>query len=102
LGNVEDYQEFEKLYADKHPEENVTPEEVQDAKPAVVAAPAVKAAPLNKAHVDSQRKEWLNKLHIFQRYREVREEHALENWRRHSVEWHKIEQHVSESVRKVT
>lgn len=42
-------------------------------------------------------KEWQDKLFIFQRYREVREEHALENWRRHSVEWSKVEQSIAKS-----
>lgn len=47
------------------------------------------------------RKDWLNRLHIFQRYRELREEHALANWKRHSVEWNRIEQHIAQSIDKV-
>ncbi|KAJ3097716.1 hypothetical protein HK100_005279, partial [Physocladia obscura] len=31
----------------------------------------------------NDRKRWLNRLYIFQRYRELREERALRNWKRH-------------------
>ncbi|KAI8928440.1 MYCBP-associated protein family-domain-containing protein [Entophlyctis helioformis] len=46
------------------------------------------------------RREWLNRLHIFQRYREVREEHALSNWKRHSVEWNRVEESVAKRSNK--
>ncbi|RKO93357.1 MYCBP-associated protein family-domain-containing protein [Blyttiomyces helicus] len=38
---------------------------------------------------------WLNQLHIFQRYIEVREEHALKNWKRHSVQWNRMEEDLA-------
>lgn len=69
MGNLDDYREFEKLYAAKHPEVELIEENQirQDEEKVIiseVSVPIVKPAP-----VDPKRKEWLNKLHIFQRYR---------------------------------
>lgn len=93
------------MYATKHPEElqdkDIVESKDEITEEASKPAQAVSAASKVKQALDPQRKEWLSKLNIFQRYREVREQHALENWRRHSLEWHKIEQFVSKTVRKV-
>ena len=96
LGNVEDFQEFEKLYAPPpiqvpkvtHPEPEPEPE------PEPISLPVLEDEQV-------QRREWLDKLHIFQRYREVREEHALANWKRHCIEWNKVEQTIAKSIQKV-
>ncbi|KAJ3176561.1 hypothetical protein HK101_010402 [Irineochytrium annulatum] len=47
-----------------------------------------------------ERKRWLDRLHIFQRYRELREENALKNWKRHSVAWAKVERDISRNTSK--
>jgi hypothetical protein len=44
---------------------------------------AAKADQLDRLNKLIERKKWLNQLHIFQRFREVREERALKNWQRH-------------------
>jgi hypothetical protein len=45
-----------------------------------------------------EKKEWLKKVHVFQRYMELRQERALSNWQRHSVEWNRIEQTISKQI----
>ncbi|KAJ3026752.1 UNVERIFIED_CONTAM: hypothetical protein HDU68_005140 [Siphonaria sp. JEL0065] len=47
-----------------------------------------------------ERKRWLNRLYIFQKYREVREEHALRNWKRHSIQWNRVQRAVSKKSNK--
>ncbi|ORX55358.1 hypothetical protein BCR36DRAFT_321391 [Piromyces finnis] len=39
-----------------------------------------------------------NHIHIFQKYCEVKERHALENWKRHSIEWSKIEDNIAKKI----
>ena len=48
----------------------------------------------------AERKKWLDQLHIFQRFREVREEHALKNWQRHSVEWNQVQSALAKKARR--
>eukprot|EP00833_Pecoramyces_ruminatium_P005215 jgi/Orpsp1_1/1179247/evm.model.c7180000068601.2 len=37
-------------------------------------------------------------VHIFQKYCELKEKHALENWKRHSIEWSRIEDHIAKKL----
>ncbi|KAI8913683.1 MYCBP-associated protein family-domain-containing protein [Gorgonomyces haynaldii] len=88
LGDLEDYQELEELYCP--PPEPEPVEEVVEEPPVIV-----------EEQTDTfERKEWLQKLHIFQRFREVREEHALTNWHRHELEWAKIESLIAKKLGK--
>ncbi|KAI8847483.1 MYCBP-associated protein family-domain-containing protein [Chytridium lagenaria] len=48
----------------------------------------------------SERKRMMERLHIFQRYRETREEHALRNWKRHSIQWAKVERELAKHTGK--
>ncbi|KAI8822671.1 MYCBP-associated protein family-domain-containing protein [Fimicolochytrium jonesii] len=63
-------------------------------------------AQFNAAMKEAKRKQaeekrlWLSRLHIFQRYREVREEHALKNWQHHSVEWNRVEERLAKKAKK--
>ncbi|KAJ3320756.1 hypothetical protein HDV06_005049 [Boothiomyces sp. JEL0866] len=93
LGDVEDFQEFNKLYNG-----HVSESEVEEEHEPLEEEPAIQIDPEIKEREDkelNERKEWLNKLHIFQRYREIREEHALKNWERHCNDWSKMEEHIS-------
>ncbi|KAJ3259213.1 hypothetical protein HK103_002860 [Boothiomyces macroporosus] len=96
LGDVEDFQEFNKLYNGNvsESEEEEDPEE----EPQIQIDPQVQEREEKELN---ERKEWLNKLHIFQRYREIREEHALKNWERHCNDWSRMEQHISKRSGKV-
>ncbi|KAJ3067903.1 hypothetical protein HDU98_008904 [Podochytrium sp. JEL0797] len=47
-----------------------------------------------------ERKRWLNRLYIFQKYRELREEHALRNWKRHSIQWNKVQRSIAKKSNK--
>ncbi|KAJ1562674.1 hypothetical protein HK405_009270, partial [Cladochytrium tenue] len=49
-----------------------------------------------------RRRDWLGRLHAFQRYVELREERALRNWRRHRVEWMRVERRVAAEAGKDT
>ncbi|KAJ3276032.1 hypothetical protein HDV01_006202 [Terramyces sp. JEL0728] len=92
LGDLEDYQEFNKLYNKEE-----TESEEEETVP-IPEEPVRQIAPEIKETQDretQERKEWLEKLHVFQRYREIREEHALKNWERHCSDWSKMEQHIS-------
>ncbi|KAJ3095464.1 hypothetical protein HDU97_006906 [Phlyctochytrium planicorne] len=53
-----------------------------------------------KGEERKRRKKMMERLHVFQRYRETRESHALRNWKRHSVEWAKVERGVAEKIGK--
>ncbi|KAJ3242343.1 hypothetical protein HDU81_005096 [Chytriomyces hyalinus] len=61
-----------------------------------------KEAKLKEAHEREQleRKRWLERLYIFQKYREVREEHALRNWKRHSRQWARVERTLTKTSKK--
>ena len=49
---------------------------------------------------DIEKREFLNKLYIFQRYAHVRQEHALKNWARHCAEWSLIESRLSNKLKR--
>jgi len=42
------------------------------------------------------------KVKIMESYRDLRQERALANWQRHSLEWQMVEQRLSEKARKVS
>lgn len=55
----------------------------------------------SRQKVDEQiRTHLLSQMKIFQKYREIRQENALRNWKRHAVEWQKIEQGLAGKVGK--
>ncbi|KAJ3198272.1 hypothetical protein HDU82_001252 [Entophlyctis luteolus] len=47
-----------------------------------------------------ERSRWLDRLYVFQRYRELREEHALRNWKRHSIQWSRVQRSLSKASQK--
>jgi hypothetical protein len=100
LGQWEDYEEMERLH---RPQEAILIEEEQKAVEKEIK-PIPQEIKLEvdqiSAEEEQKRKEWLEKLNVFQKYKEVREEHALDNWKRHSVEWLKVEHMVAKKAGK--
>nr|KAJ3418507.1 Iron-sulfur assembly protein 1 [Polyrhizophydium stewartii] len=110
LGEIDDFEELDKIYSKPELETSgddsaVTIEAPQgNRKQVKVAVNAQQRqsgrAGLRSAEMTDERREWLNRLHIFQRYREVREEHALSNWKRHSIEWNRVEESIAKRTSK--
>ncbi|KAI8898310.1 MYCBP-associated protein family-domain-containing protein [Globomyces pollinis-pini] len=97
LGDWDDFQEFEKRY--KPPGElepvkisEIEQEEIRNSQK--ILQEIDHKINLQKKQEMELRKERLNQMHIFQRYQDIREEHALQNWKRHSVEWNRMEQRL--------
>lgn len=116
LGDKEDFEEMEKIYGQLGGGENEGGVENDDGayhEKEQQALDLQRQAELEQEEmerraIDSkerqkmERRKWLNKLHIFQRYREVREEHALRNWKRHSIRWQIMERELSKNANKKT
>ncbi|KAJ3116804.1 hypothetical protein HDU96_008700 [Phlyctochytrium bullatum] len=117
LGDEEDFMEMEALAAQEANKalmcDDLGPEGSADAAAAVAAETALLEAEITnasnkkvlpeeemEARKREERKRFMNRLHIFQRYREMREEHALRNWKRHSVEWAKMERELAKQTKK--
>ncbi|KAI9203527.1 MYCBP-associated protein family-domain-containing protein [Polychytrium aggregatum] len=114
LGDTDDYLELERIYgsidkpADQESQDDSAESVARDAEPqksqkattfATQQMSRRRSAAL-RAQQREEKKRWFKKLHIFQRYRELREEHALKNWRRHSIEWAKVEARLSNKSKK--
>ncbi|KAJ3155856.1 hypothetical protein HDU89_005414 [Geranomyces variabilis] len=103
LGDAQDFEAMERELAGYSSGSSSEDDEVLTAPNADMANDATmarghRASMVQRLAVDeSKRKQaeekrmWLSQLHIFQRYREVREEHALKNWQRHSIQWQRTE-----------
>ncbi|EGF81875.1 hypothetical protein BATDEDRAFT_87286 [Batrachochytrium dendrobatidis JAM81] len=107
LGDVDDFEEFDKLYSKSLPNldekaDIIKNQELPITKHAEVNNENQKNDEKVSSNVEQtdERKEWLQKLHIFQKYREMREENALSNWKRHSIEWSRIEERIGKSIKK--
>ncbi|KAI9004247.1 MYCBP-associated protein family-domain-containing protein [Gaertneriomyces semiglobifer] len=98
LGDAEEFEQMERLYGDgTQEEENLDENEEAHvvAEKEAESTKQLKALEESQRRQEEERKVWLGQLHIFQRYKEVREEHALKNWQRHSVQWSKVEQKLA-------
>ncbi|KAJ3405145.1 hypothetical protein HDV05_006731, partial [Chytridiales sp. JEL 0842] len=108
LGDIEDFTEMDKLYGTpaaaeeptttKHDNPQDHTNETDEERQKMEEQRLKEEEAREKYRLE--RKRWLNRLHIFQRYREVREEHALRNWKRHSLVWQRVERELSKSVDK--
>ncbi|KAJ3049745.1 hypothetical protein HK097_009303, partial [Rhizophlyctis rosea] len=104
LGDADDFAEMERLYSTATKDDSASAAVAAEGGDGEkkVTLPTIEEQALaqqEKEKVERARRRqqeerlrWLNQLHIFQRYREVREEHALRNWKRHSVEWNRMEE----------
>jgi hypothetical protein len=108
LGDIDDFDEMDRIYGmpsapagesdDVEHDENLDETETDEERAKLEEMRRKEEEAREKQRLE--RKRWLNRLHIFQRYREVREEHALRNWKRHSFQWQKIEREISKNVSK--
>jgi hypothetical protein len=103
LGNWDDYKEIQRLYGITVEEETEPPTDKSLVKKAVAINAEKESKQLPEAVNDEEkkRKEMLKKLFVFQKYRELREENALENWRRHCIEWNQVEELLSQKSGRV-
>ncbi|KAH6574215.1 hypothetical protein BASA62_002534 [Batrachochytrium salamandrivorans] len=108
LGDVDDYADFERMYSklSEKAEEDGDAISMEPLVSSIVEQISTHEHELdgsikaNSQRITDERKDWIKQLHIFQQYREMREEHALSNWKHHSVEWNRIEQKISNSTGK--
>lgn len=54
-----------------------------------------------KAQEDKMRRALLQQMKVFQKYRILRQEHALRNWQRHSVQWAQLEDRLAGKLGRV-
>jgi hypothetical protein len=99
LGQWEDYEEIERLHGLKVEEVVEEPKPEKDEPVPIFQEIEHEVEHINLEE-EQKRKDWLEKLNIFQRYKEVREEHALDNWKRHSIEWSKVEHIIARKAGK--
>ncbi|KAI9329428.1 MYCBP-associated protein family-domain-containing protein [Obelidium mucronatum] len=107
LGDAEDFEAMEEELGEKTPDKSIDQPKALLEQQQIQAMEAQKeeqarAERLRLAHEKQiiERKRWLNRLYIFQKYREVREEHALRNWKRHSIQWNRVQRAVSKKSNK--
>ncbi|KAJ3392218.1 hypothetical protein HDU92_008570 [Lobulomyces angularis] len=104
LGDADDYFELENLYLppdEKFEESEMTQKEKDELEQTKTSEFLLKKKIFeeNKLREEKEREVWLNRIHIFQRYMEVRQEKALNNWKRHSVEWNRVEQLIAKKTK---
>jgi hypothetical protein len=63
LGKVEDYQEFEQLYAANHPKEQSLKENTEPLVEKVDSLQKIEISKAKTKKIDPLRKEWLNTMH---------------------------------------
>ncbi|KAI8903941.1 MYCBP-associated protein family-domain-containing protein [Powellomyces hirtus] len=117
LGDADDFEEMERqLYGDSDDSDYIENDGATfDAADEGVGNGHAAVAPQHRMSVyqrmaveETKRKQaeekrmWLSQLHVFQRYREVREEHALKNWQRHSVQWNRTEAILAKKSKRTT
>ncbi|KAJ3402860.1 hypothetical protein HDU80_004705 [Chytriomyces hyalinus] len=106
LGDAGDFEEMEEELGEKPVSTEDAPAAIDPTEEARIAdvrrAEIEKEAKLKEVHEREQleRKRWLERLYIFQKYREVREEHALRNWKRHSRQWARVERTLTKTSKK--
>lgn len=108
LGDPDDFEYMEKLYnnnndeEDNDPKKNIIEEEdtesslIQDNNNNKINHKVRTISNFGNENLEERKKK--NQIHIFQKYCEVKERHALENWKRHSIEWSKIEDHIAKKI----
>ncbi|KAI9093795.1 MYCBP-associated protein family-domain-containing protein [Phlyctochytrium arcticum] len=100
LGDALDFEELERL---ERGNTSVPDEQVQqESKEQHTGLSDDQKAVLEESQRQQQeeRRRWLSRLHVFQRYLELRETHALRTWQRHSLEWSRIENHLARASQK--
>lgn len=111
LGDIEDFEELSKQEIESNPSLQISLMEKKNINNDIEKTPEEeKLKRIQEVEKENQwkekekqeRKKWLRKLHIFQRYSEMREEKALRNWRRHSEIWNKMEQNITRKTSKKT
>ncbi|KAJ3033439.1 hypothetical protein HDV00_006346 [Rhizophlyctis rosea] len=116
LGDADDFAEMERLFGSGAKDASAVTAAAAAAEGGVgekkVTPPTIKEQALAQQEKEKlelarrrqqeERTRWLNQLHIFQRYREVREEHALRNWKRHSIQWNRMEEALAKRSHKKT
>jgi len=104
LGDPDDFEYMEKLYnnnqEDHEKNNNIVEEDeseslIQDNDNTNTHKNTIINNFTNENLEDKKKKK---QIHIFQKYCEVKERHALENWKRHSIEWSKIEEHIAKKI----
>jgi hypothetical protein len=99
LGEWDDFKRFERLYSKEEaaePEAEIIKESVEEP---IMTLDKIDVAEEKEA--ERKRQEWLDQLRIFEKYREVREQNALRNWQRHSIEWNRTERLIAKKSGKV-
>ncbi|KAI8615306.1 MYCBP-associated protein family-domain-containing protein [Chytriomyces sp. MP71] len=107
LGDADDFEEMEGMLCKPIDVEMKEIEEQEPTEDDIRSAELVREERekeermrLAREKSERERKRWLDRLYIFQRYRELREEHALRNWKRHSLQWARIERALASKSKK--
>jgi len=105
LGDPDDFEFMEKLYNHDNDNENnnkvLIEEENNDSSiiqnnDSNVSNQVRSSGNFFSENLEDKKKS--RRLHIFQKYCELKEKHALENWKRHSIEWSKIEDYIAKKL----
>ena len=105
MGEWDDFQQFEKLYKkpDLKPEVAVNEDNQEgNLEGKEIPPPSVNFTELEKEKKEQEKRSlFQERLSLFKQYKEIREEHALSNWERHSLDWYKTERKISKKIGKV-
>jgi len=105
LGDPDDFEYMEKLYNHENDDQNNNKKIIEEIENESTLIQDNNSNIINKVNTVSnlfnenfEDKKKKKQIHIFQKYCEVKERHALENWKRHSIEWSRMEDFIAKKL----